>query len=212
MAEAIGADDATASTGSPSLRERTRRAVQGELIDVAQRLFVDQGYEATTVDQIATAAGMSKRSFFRYFASKEELVLSKYERTGEDLAAALRSRPDDEPLWLSLRHTFDVVVDYATDRHRAAAMGDLERVIAASESLRGAYLARIDRIQRDLATIARHRSQAGDRPWNDDDPAPSAIVGAAFACLAAATATSARTGTDLGAVLDAAMAAVAPLH
>lgn len=47
----------------PTLRERTQLAVQAELIDVAQRLFVEHGYEATTVD----AAGLSKRSFFRYF-------------------------------------------------------------------------------------------------------------------------------------------------
>jgi AcrR family transcriptional regulator len=196
----------------PSLRERTRRAVQGELIEVGQRLFVERGFEATTVDEIATAAGMSKRSFFRYFATKEELVLSKYERTGDDLAAALRSRPADEPLWTSLRFVFDVVVDYAADPVRAASMAGLERVIAASEPLRGAYLARIDRIQRDLADIARLRSHTTDRPWNDDDPAPSAIVGAAFACLAAATATAARTGADLATVLDDAMSAVSPVR
>ncbi len=211
MADMTAAHE-TEPAGAPSLRERTRRAVHGELLDVAQRLFVEHGYEATTVDQIATAAGMSKRSFFRYFATKEELVLSKYERTGEDLAAALRARPGDEPLWRSLRFVFDVVVDYAADPHRAAAMADLERVIAASESLRGAYLARIDRMQRDLAEIARIRSQETERPWGDDDPAPRAVVGAAFACFAAASATAARTGADLGAVLDDAMSAVSPLH
>jgi AraC-like DNA-binding protein len=61
-------------TSSPSLRERTRRAVQAELVEVAQRLFVERGYEQTTADAIAGAAGMSKRSLFRYFRSEEDLV------------------------------------------------------------------------------------------------------------------------------------------
>ncbi len=52
--------------GNPiPIRERTRRLAQTELTSVAQDLFLEHGYEETTVDQIAAAAGMSKRTFFR---------------------------------------------------------------------------------------------------------------------------------------------------
>ena len=61
------------------VRERTRRAVRGELAQLAVSLFVEKGYDETTIDDLAAAAGMSKRTFFRYFASKEELVMGKYE-------------------------------------------------------------------------------------------------------------------------------------
>src|SRR6266508_2848864 len=52
------------------VRERTRRAVRGELAQLAAGLFVEKGYDETTIDDLAAAAGMSKRTFFRYFASK----------------------------------------------------------------------------------------------------------------------------------------------
>src|SRR6266571_6185325 len=79
------------------VRERTRRAVRGELAQLAVGLFVEKGYDETTIDDLAAAAGMSKRTFFRYFASKEELVMGKYEVLGEQLAEDLSARPTDEP-------------------------------------------------------------------------------------------------------------------
>ena len=85
------------------VRERTRRTVRGELAQLAVGLFVEKGYDETTIDDLAAAAGMSKRTFFRYFASKEELVMGKYEFFGEQLAEDLAARPAGEPVWVSLR-------------------------------------------------------------------------------------------------------------
>jgi len=76
------------------VRERTRRAVRDELTQLAKDLFVEKGYDETTIDDLAAAAGMSKRTFFRYFASKEELVVGKYEILGEQLA---EDRPPARP-------------------------------------------------------------------------------------------------------------------
>src|SRR5207247_3413148 len=80
------------------VRERTRRAVRSELAQLAADLFVEKGYDETTIDDLAAAAGMSKRTFFRYFASKEELVVGKYEILGEQLAEDLAARPAGEPI------------------------------------------------------------------------------------------------------------------
>ncbi|WP_261564947.1 TetR/AcrR family transcriptional regulator [Frankia gtarii] len=93
----------------PGLRERTRRAVRSELMTVAMSLFAEQGYDATTIDQIASAAGLSKRSFFRYFASKEEVILVNFEAFGRALADAVGQRPPQEGAWLALRRAFDLV-------------------------------------------------------------------------------------------------------
>jgi AcrR family transcriptional regulator len=194
-----------------SLRERTRRAVQAELVELAQQLFVDRGYEQTTVDAIASAAGMSKRSFFRYFASKEELVLGKYDLMGDQLVARLDARPDDEDLWTALRRMFDDVVAYTADRSNAARMGEMERIVTTTPALRAAYLHRLDGMQKDIADVVRKRAERAGHPFPDGDPSPVAIVGAAFACLSAARTASASGGQPLEEAVDAAMRAVAGL-
>jgi AcrR family transcriptional regulator len=86
--------DTSGSTGRSGLRElkrrRTREAIQAE----ALRLFAEQGYEATTCEQIAAAAEVSPATFFRYFPTKEDVVLTDdYDAL---LVEGLRSRPADE--------------------------------------------------------------------------------------------------------------------
>ena len=95
---------------SSSLRDVARNAVRDEVVCAAWELFAEHGFEATTVDQIAAAAGMSRRTFFRYFAGKDELILDKLLEVGDRLADALAARPADEAAWPALRAAFDVVV------------------------------------------------------------------------------------------------------
>jgi AcrR family transcriptional regulator len=87
-----------------------RNAVRDEVVRAAWELFVERGFEATTVEQIADAAGMSRRTFFRYFAGKDELILDKLLEVGERVADALAARPPSEPAWPALRAALDVVV------------------------------------------------------------------------------------------------------
>lgn len=61
--------------GGLSLRERKKLETRLAIQDQALRLFVTQGYDATTVDQVAEAAGVSPATFFRYFPTKEDAVL-----------------------------------------------------------------------------------------------------------------------------------------
>lgn len=192
-----------ASMEKVSLRERTRRAVQGELVEAAQNLFLERGYDATTVDDIAAAAGLSRRSFFRYFTSKEELVLGKFEMSGEELAEAFRARPASEDDWTSIQRMFDGVVEYVADEEKARRLELLEQIVASTPSLRAAYLGRLDAIQGSIVEAMRERAEGAGRAFRDDDPTPEALVGAAFACIAAArakAATSDRPFSELAAV------------
>jgi AcrR family transcriptional regulator len=195
-----------------SLRERTRRAVQAEVAEVAMRLFVEQGYDATTIDQIAAAAGMSKRSVFRYFATKEDVVCGKYELVGEQLAAELRKRPLDEPLWESLRRIFDGLLPYVDDANNRAFAVSIERIVQVTPALRARYLEKVDHMEALCEQVVRDRLAELGRPSADGDPRPRAVVGAAFSCLLAAQSAAVaewnrRSFADL---LDEAMASMSP--
>ncbi|MEV0398496.1 TetR family transcriptional regulator [Actinoallomurus sp. NPDC050550] len=84
------------------LRERTRRAVRAELAELALGLFVERGYERTTVEDIAAAAGVSRRSFFRYFPTKEDVLFGDVDELAEQIAEDIRARPGDEDAWACL--------------------------------------------------------------------------------------------------------------
>jgi AcrR family transcriptional regulator len=190
------------------MRERTRRIVRSELTVVAQDLFVEHGYDATTVDQIAAAAGMSKRTFFRYFASKDDLVIGKYDLFGDKMADALTTRPADEPVWQSLRRVFDIVVGYMEDPQQRARNDAMERIVQSTPTLNAGYLQKVSRMQRLLVDGVRARLT---NPQADlSDPRPAAIVGAAFACLIAAQTTWSACGQNrpFTELLDESMAAV----
>jgi AcrR family transcriptional regulator len=191
------------------MRERTRRIAQTELTAVAQDLFLEHGYEQTTVDQIAAAAGMSKRTFFRYFPSKDDLVIGKYDLFGDRMADALDARPDDEPVWDSLRRMFDIALDYVQDEHQRARNDAMEAIVRSTPQLYAGYLEKLQRVQQLL--IGRVAARLGSREAADGDPRAAAIVGAAFACMQAARASwfaSDQSGT-FDQMLDDAMGALA---
>jgi AcrR family transcriptional regulator len=81
-----------------SLRERKRAKTLARIQDEALRLFFDRGFEATTLDDIAEAAEVSRRSLFDYFESKEEIVLSTRADFPKKVADAVSRRPAGEPL------------------------------------------------------------------------------------------------------------------
>src|SRR5260221_12247507 len=76
-----------------AIGERKRRAVRGELSEVALRLLTDRDFDSRTIDQIADAAGISRRTFFRYFASKEDVVFAFLDQWAGRLAAGIVARP-----------------------------------------------------------------------------------------------------------------------
>ncbi|MGH9002441.1 MAG: TetR family transcriptional regulator [Acidimicrobiia bacterium] len=87
----------------PGLRERHRRRTATQLEEVALKLFVEHGFDATTVDDIAAAAEVSRRTFFRYYASTEDVLLADHPKQLADLRAALAARPASEPILTALR-------------------------------------------------------------------------------------------------------------
>lgn len=78
------------------LRERKRRETLQRITDAGICLFIEKGYEATTLDAIAAAAGISRRTFFYYFKSKDEILLSLQSGVGDMIVDALREVPRDK--------------------------------------------------------------------------------------------------------------------
>lgn len=115
-------DERRQSAEQPNLRERKQRLLRLELGEVALRLFIERGFDATTIEDIVEAAGISRRTFFRYFATKEDVVLWQLRYSGERLGEALEARPADEPPLLALRKALDAMNEsYQSDpeNHRA---------------------------------------------------------------------------------------------
>lgn len=197
----------------PGLRDRARRAMQAEIAHVAASLFIEHGYEATTIEDIAAAAGISPRSVFRYFPTKEELVVSKFDLTAEAMLAELALRPAGEPIWTTLRHLFTVLeteVD-APEKRRTAVQ--IHKVIFESPMLLAAYLQKLHDAQFKIVIGLRRRAEANGSPFALDDPTPQALTGAAFGCLVAAQ-HSWLVGGAIGSYaqsIDRAMATIRPV-
>ena len=85
-----------------TLRERKKLATWRAIQSAALRLFDEQGYEATTVEQIAAAANVSRATFFNYFASKDATLLDLDPEERRQWQVLMNERPQDEPLWDSL--------------------------------------------------------------------------------------------------------------
>ncbi len=86
-------------------RERKKRRTRLAVRQAAMELFSENGFAATTVDEIANRAGISARTFFNYFASKEQCVAFPHDDLAPSLRMALLARPKDEPPMVSFRES-----------------------------------------------------------------------------------------------------------
>jgi len=191
---ADGAQDAV--SGQPGRRRVTSR---GELEQVAFELFAVHGFEPTTVDDIATAAGIGRRTFFRYFPSKNDVPWGMFEVELERMRARLKECPRDVPLMDAIRVAlvdFNRVEPSQVPWHRRR-MELILRVPAllAHSTLRFASWRAV------IAEFAAERT--GLRP---DSLAPQAIAHAVLGvAIAAYDPWLDDEGADLGALRDAAM-------
>ena len=95
--------DVEAGSLASQLREQRSELIVSELESVALRLFDERGFAEVTVDEIASGAGLSARTFYRYFAAKEDVLQVRIDRRNAVLRTALRARPTDEAPLHSLR-------------------------------------------------------------------------------------------------------------
>jgi len=110
----------------PGLRARKRRQTRERLTRAAMALFLERGFEATTLDDIAAAADISRRSFFHYFASKEDVVFAWQEDSTAALIAAVAARPAGESMLAAAENAITAMVRQL-EPGEAIAMARLKR-------------------------------------------------------------------------------------
>ncbi len=169
--------------GPSGLRGRTRRVVRGEIGAAAMRLFLERGFDGTTMEQIADEAGISRRSLFRYFGTKEDIVLGHLVETGEAVRDALEARPAEEPPWDALRAAFESIIQepgYSPEKNLK-----ISKMLYATPSLRAGRLEKRLRWQELLTPNVQMRlGVAGGVAGGDaSDPRARAIVACALTCL-----------------------------
>jgi AcrR family transcriptional regulator len=187
------------------LRELTRRTVRAEIASKATELFLQQGFDETTIEQIAAAVGTSGRNVFRYFPTKEDMVLAGMLEQGYDVATALAVRPTGESPWESLRRAFDeCVTARRNDGDLALARATM---VATTPSLRAASLYRRDEW---IELLYPHVLPRVPGPRGYRELRARAMVSAALACLHTAVDAWTKSGGNkrLDVLLDAAFDAV----
>ncbi|GAB2919120.1 TetR family transcriptional regulator [Streptomyces mayteni] len=141
-----------------TMAERKRRLVSNELTEAALQLLASKGYAAVTVDEIVAAAGVSRRTFFRYFASKEDVVVQFLADLGTGMRDALAARPAAEPPSVALRHAVSAALAVCADHHPDHADRTLRvvRLILGTPALLARFLERQDAWRDELtAELAR---------------------------------------------------------
>ncbi|GAB3748087.1 TetR/AcrR family transcriptional regulator [Microlunatus parietis] len=164
----------------PTLWDRSRLLARQSIMDAAMRLFAEQGFEATTIAQVAREAGVSQRTLFRYFGTKEDLIGGDQEVFGDVLRQAVAEQPARASSWAALRAGIvAVLAAHDAPEH----FRDRFRLILTIPTLRARYLEKRLRWQSDLLPLIADRMGLGDQPA---DPRPRAVIATSFACFDAA--------------------------
>lgn len=148
FAEAVPSAPAT-------LQARKRQVVRDALGTAAAELFRTRGFEAVTVEEIALAAGVSRRTFFRYYESKEAVMVEHLDRDGERLLAELAARPLDEPPLLAIRNALIAAIEYGLEEPDL--VRDATRLLRETSALRRALMERRNRLEERIAALMIQR-------------------------------------------------------
>lgn len=187
---------------SQGVRERTRVAIRTELADAAVRLFTERGFAETTAREIAEAVGVSERTFFRYFACKEDLVVGVLDELGVGLAARLAARPADEGPFVALRRSFDLMTETLAENPEWSRA--MRRLTCEVPSLRARQVEKHDRWATRLADVLADRMDVDA----SDDLRPQLYAATALSALDVAVSRweTMDRAQPLGEILDQAFA------
>ncbi|MET9088955.1 TetR/AcrR family transcriptional regulator [Streptomyces sp. NPDC004237] len=153
----------------PNLRERRRAAIQQEIGERAAELFESVGFQDTSVEDIASAVGVSLRTFYRHCPSKEEALVPLLRLGTQALVATMRERPADE----SLPHSARIALLAAARTSQETDLRRIVRVMMAEPALRSGWLSSVRATEEELAPMVAERLN-----WPIEDARAVAVAGA----------------------------------
>lgn len=171
------------------LRERKKQRTRNALARAAIELFTSRGYEATTVDAIAARVDVSQRTFFRYFAGKEDAAFVIDELVEEHFAAAVRDRPAHEAPMEALRgatlETWEDLSQAVNELVPVELHMRMYQLVESTPALLSGRLRRQARLDQRITDVVARRE--GLDPWTD--PRPRVLVAAFSGVVRAASQT-----------------------
>ncbi len=179
VAEAVSHTPGTAAPHAEGLRERKKRLMRQQLSDTATQMFLERGFDAVRVAEIATACGVSEKTVFNYFPTKESLILDRLESTMGSLRPGL-AEPGISPPEAALRildRELSAMTSWLAAQDDPARAGAMIRrfgtLIRATPSLRAYQSDMMDQFVDVAAAILAERAM-----MNADDPEPQIAAAA----------------------------------
>jgi TetR/AcrR family transcriptional regulator, regulator of mycofactocin system len=184
-------------------RGRPQATSRHELQQIALRLFTEHGFDNTTIDQIAAEAGVSERTFFRYFSTKASVLWTEFETEVAAIRAALSAAPDEVPMMDAIREAVVSANHYRAED--VPQMRQLMNLIATVPALSSSAAGQYEAWEQAISEFAGRRlGQPSGSLY------PLAIGRATLAaCRAAYDRWSIRADADLTVYLDAVLTALA---
>ncbi|WP_019632856.1 TetR/AcrR family transcriptional regulator [Actinomadura atramentaria] len=136
------------------LRERKKQRTRHALASAALRLFAERGYEETTIADIAAAADVSPRTFFGYFASKEDVLFAEIDERLAQVGRRLAERPPGETPLETIRHATVLGMEALVERPGGPGAA-CARLILDRPALRARALQRLVETQRQIEELLR---------------------------------------------------------
>ncbi|MFI6726804.1 TetR family transcriptional regulator [Streptomyces atratus] len=147
---------------SVGLRERKKEATRQAVHEATLRLAVEHGFDHVTVEAVADAAGISRRTFSNYFTGKEDALLHGEEQQIRDLVRTVRERPAEETAWAALRAAMTQFAERVAPPEREWALRT--RLAMQHPSLLARQLANHAALERDLAEAVASRQGPSESP------------------------------------------------
>jgi len=143
-----------------SLQSRKRQLVRDAIYDAAIELFAKKGFDETTVEEVAEAAGISRRSFFRYFESKDDLLALNTVNCGQLLCTSVESLPASLSTLEVLRETAMAGIRFTESQKH---IREVIEIAQRSPNARQAHMSRLmeveDRLVTSFAARTKHPTQ-----------------------------------------------------
>ena len=153
-------------------REANKARTRAAVLDAAQRLFAERGYRSTTVREIAEAAGVTERTFYRYFEGKEGLFAEEVIGWMETLRAAIVARPKAEPPIEAISGAMASVIGANLER----GLGGVLEGAHPLQALRRAFLRPLRRLEDVMADALRERRGATEASFREEVIARAAVA------------------------------------